>query len=322
MLRPDEAGHDRSALTARRRGRLYVGTSGFAYPGWSPRFYPAGLRAAGFLAHYASRLAAVELNNTYYQQPKPDKVDAWLAATPPTFRFTVKAQRGGSFRTMTGRPDRERPVADRAVPRVRGAARARSCFASRTAASATTTGWRRCSAAWPRDLPLTMEFQDPSWHVDETFAALAAAGAALCTTELPEDATRRRSGGPARSCTCACAATTTRPTRLDAWATRLEPFLAAGDDAFVFFRHDEVGSRTGAGAALAEAVAAAHLSARCRADQPRDPSAGPNDHEQLEPLGDVVERVRHVRRPRRRATRGRRRGSRHSTVIRPRPATT
>ena len=35
-------------------GRLFVGTSGFAYPGWSPRFYPAGLRADGFLAHYAS----------------------------------------------------------------------------------------------------------------------------------------------------------------------------------------------------------------------------------------------------------------------------
>ena len=32
-----------------------------------------------------------------------------------------------------------------------------------------------------------MEFQDPSWHVDETFEALARAGAALCATELPED---------------------------------------------------------------------------------------------------------------------------------------
>jgi hypothetical protein len=33
--------------------------------------------------------------------------------------------------------------------------------------------------AWPRDLPVTLEFQDPSWHVDETFASLAAVGAAL-----------------------------------------------------------------------------------------------------------------------------------------------
>ena len=28
-------------------GRVYTGTSGFAYPGWAPRFYPAGLAADG-----------------------------------------------------------------------------------------------------------------------------------------------------------------------------------------------------------------------------------------------------------------------------------
>jgi uncharacterized protein YecE (DUF72 family) len=31
------------------------------------------------------------------------------------------------------------------------------------------------------------------------------------------------------------------PAELAAWRDRLEPFLAAGDDAYVFFRHDEVG---------------------------------------------------------------------------------
>jgi uncharacterized protein YecE (DUF72 family) len=37
------------------------------------------------------------------------------------------------------------------------------------------------------------------------------------------------------------------PAELDAWRDRLEPFLDVGDDAFVFFRHDE----TGRGAELA-----------------------------------------------------------------------
>ena len=30
-------------------GRLRTGTSGFAYPAWAPRFYPAGLRGDGLL---------------------------------------------------------------------------------------------------------------------------------------------------------------------------------------------------------------------------------------------------------------------------------
>ena len=31
------------------------------------------------------------------------------------------------------------------------------------------------------------------------------------------------------------------PAEVAAWAERLRPFLEAGDDAFVFFRHDDVG---------------------------------------------------------------------------------
>ena len=159
-------------------GRLYVGTSGFAYPDWSPRFYPAGLRGDGLLRYYASRLTACELNNTFYQQPKPAKVDAWLAATPPSFRFAVKAQRGASFRSLAVDPAESVPWLTDPLRR----------FGERlgTILFRVPDGVRRDDdrlaamlAAWPRDLPLTMEFQDASWHVDEVFGALAAAGAAL-----------------------------------------------------------------------------------------------------------------------------------------------
>jgi uncharacterized protein YecE (DUF72 family) len=96
-------------------------------------------------------------------------------------------------------------------------------------------------AAWPRDLPVTMEFQDSSWHVDEVYAALAAAGASICTTELPDDPeppTIRRSGP---FLYLRLRRHDYSPAELAAWADRLEPFLADGIDAFVFFRHDEVG---------------------------------------------------------------------------------
>jgi uncharacterized protein YecE (DUF72 family) len=63
-------------------GRLRTGTSGFAYPAWAPRFYPPGLPSGRLLEHYASRLPAVELNNTFYRSPTPAATAAWLAATP------------------------------------------------------------------------------------------------------------------------------------------------------------------------------------------------------------------------------------------------
>ncbi len=240
---------------ARPTGRLHTGTSGFAYPAWAPRFYPPGLKADGLLRHYATRLTAVELNNTFYQQPSPSKVAAWLEATPPGFRFSVKAQRGGSYRSMTGQPEPGLPVAHRTVPGVRGRLG--------TVLFRVPDGLRRDDdrlaallAAWPRDLPLTLEFQDPSWAVDETIAALTAAGAALCSTDLPDDPeppTIRRTG-PFLYLRLRRHDYT--PGDLDAWVRRLAPFIEAGDDAFVFFRHDEVGRGAELALELADAWAA------------------------------------------------------------------
>ena len=235
-------------------GRLFVGTSGFAYPGWAPRFYPTGLGAKGLLAYYAERLPAVELNNTYYASPKADKVAAWVAATPDDFRFSVKAQRGGSFRSLQVDPGES-------VAWLTGPYRA---FGERlgTVLFRVPENVRRDDAklagllaAWPVDLPLTLEFQDPSWHVDETFAALAGVGAALCATELPEDAeppTLRRTG-PFHY--LRLRRNDYSDAELAAWAARIEPFLSAGDHVYAFFRHDEVGRGAELALAFQEAVA-------------------------------------------------------------------
>lgn len=236
-------------------GRLFVGTSGFAYPDWAPRFYPAGLPAARLLEHYASRLPAVELNNTYYASPKAAKVAAWVAAAGPEFRFAVKAQRGGSFRALQVDPATS-------VPWLTDPYRA---FGEKlgTVLFRVPDGVRRDDeklaallAAWPSDIPLTMEFQDASWHVDETFTALQRVGAALCATELPDDPeppTLRRTGTflylRLRRHDYDAAA-------IAGWAARVEPFLASGDDVYAFFRHDEVGRGAELALELAEALGA------------------------------------------------------------------
>ncbi len=95
---------------------------------------------------------------------------------------------------------------------------------------------------WPREIPLAFEFQHASWHVDETFAVLASIGAVLCATdldELAEPPTVRRTGS---FLYLRLRRTTYDEAALAGWAARIEPFLAAGDDAFVFFRHDADGT--------------------------------------------------------------------------------
>src|SRR4029077_18749695 len=71
--------------------QLYTGTSGFAYPSWKPRFYPADLPEKKFLEHYAGRLNCDEINYTFRRMPAATTLEKWVGATPAEFRFACKA---------------------------------------------------------------------------------------------------------------------------------------------------------------------------------------------------------------------------------------
>jgi uncharacterized protein YecE (DUF72 family) len=79
---------------------LRVGTSGWSYPSgkgtWNGLFYPAGrsTRAgtAGFdeLRFYAEHFDTVEVNSTFYGQPRPEVTRTWADRTPDGFEFSLK----------------------------------------------------------------------------------------------------------------------------------------------------------------------------------------------------------------------------------------
>ena len=220
---------------------MLAGTSGFSYAGWAPRFYPPGLRSAGLLPHYASRLPACELNNTFYARPKEDRIRAWRDAVPDGFRFVVKAQRGASVRALYGDAQESVSWLTEFLP---GFGDRLGAVLFRVGSEIPRNDERLAAllAAWPASIPLVLEAQHPSWVADETFAALRAANAVLCTTDLDEQAEApdiRRTGSflylRLRRSAYAGA-------ELDAWARRLVPFLDDGLDAYVLFRHDEDGT--------------------------------------------------------------------------------
>ena len=69
---------------------IRIGTSGWSYPGWRPRFYPVGLKPGEFLGYYASRFPTVELNTTAYRLPAAEQFARWADAVPEGFRFAPK----------------------------------------------------------------------------------------------------------------------------------------------------------------------------------------------------------------------------------------
>jgi uncharacterized protein YecE (DUF72 family) len=76
---------------------LRIGTSGWNYPSgrgtWNGVFYPPSRRRPkGFdeLAYYAEHFNTVEVNNTFYGQPRAEITRGWVERTPQHFDFAVK----------------------------------------------------------------------------------------------------------------------------------------------------------------------------------------------------------------------------------------
>ncbi len=74
-----------------RRGNVHVGTVGWSYPDWKGCFYPKGTAARDYLAFYAGRFRAVEVDSTFYAWPKRTNLQQWAEKVPPGFRFALKA---------------------------------------------------------------------------------------------------------------------------------------------------------------------------------------------------------------------------------------
>jgi uncharacterized protein YecE (DUF72 family) len=74
-------------------GRILVGTSSWADPGFVKEWYPPKLAARERLPWYAQRFGYVELNSSFYAVPDRNTVHKWVKETPDDFVFDVKVHR-------------------------------------------------------------------------------------------------------------------------------------------------------------------------------------------------------------------------------------
>jgi uncharacterized protein YecE (DUF72 family) len=74
-------------------GRIVIGTSSWADPGFVEEWYPDGLPARERLPFYAERFEGVEVNSTFYAIPSATTTATWAKVTPDDFTFDVKLHR-------------------------------------------------------------------------------------------------------------------------------------------------------------------------------------------------------------------------------------
>jgi uncharacterized protein YecE (DUF72 family) len=225
---------------------LYAGTSGFAYPAWKPEFYPEKLPQKEFLRHYATRLNAVEINYTFRRLPSASTLEAWVAQTPDTFRFCVKAhQRITHIQRLKTSEFTE--VFFKAVEPLRSSGRLGAvlfqlppnlkCDAALLAAFLETL---------PTDVRCAFEFRNTGWLTDEIYGLLERHGTALCLAESDKlEIPRVITAGFVYSRLRKPEYSAGERTEI---AVRSREMLAAGRELFVFFKHED----TPAGALYAE----------------------------------------------------------------------
>ncbi len=72
---------------------IRIGTSGWNYRHWRGVFYPSKLPVHRWLSYYSQFFDTVEVNATFYGSLKRETLRRWLAETPESFVFAVKASR-------------------------------------------------------------------------------------------------------------------------------------------------------------------------------------------------------------------------------------
>lgn len=164
--------------------RVYAGTSGWAYTSWKPDFYPPKLNSAKFLNYYAGRLNSVEVNYTFRTLPTRKLLKGWIAATPPGFKFAVKAHQSI---THIKRLRNAKGVTSKFIATLRPFQEADKLgpvlFQLPPNLKCDLTLLTEFLAGLPHHVRSAFEFRHDSWFQDAVFAILHKAGVALCLAE-------------------------------------------------------------------------------------------------------------------------------------------
>lgn len=171
-------------------GRVFIGTSGYAYPHWRGLFYPETLPQREWLRFYADHFETVELNNPFYRLPEAKMFRAWRDAVPREFVFSVKGSRYITHIKKLAAPAQPlRLLLGRA--RALGPALGPLLFQLPPGWGPNLERLERFLEALSRQrmvpaLRAVLEVRHPGWTERAVVTRLTQAGVALCLADWPE----------------------------------------------------------------------------------------------------------------------------------------
>ena len=187
---------------------LRIGTSGWNYPAgrgtWNGIFYPAAPKGrrgqAGArpkfdeLAYYAEHFDTVEVNTTFYGQPRATVAQTWADRTPSGFEFSLKLNRKLTHADISGVPPLDLESIDeyrRGIEPLAAAGKIGALLAQFPPSFKQTPesqGYLDALLQRFRDYPIAVELRHRSWSDDfsATLSLLNSHDAALTQIDEPK----------------------------------------------------------------------------------------------------------------------------------------
>lgn len=229
----------------KRKGNIYIGTSGWSYKHWKGTFYPEGTKAKEEFHYYQDNFDTVEINNSFYRLPSAETIKNWERSVSKDFLFSVKASRYITH-----------------LKKLHDAGDALNEFLNRISALETKLGpllfqlppnmkynAERLQAflqELPEDHRYVFEFRNKEWYCEEAYDLLRSYNCSFCIFELagvftPEMVTADfvyvRLHGPGKNKYQG----SYTDEQLEEWADKCKAWQRKSLDVFIYFDNDEKG---------------------------------------------------------------------------------
>ena len=227
-----------------KKGKIYIGTSGWHYKHWRGTFYPADIKQDEQFSYYSKHFKTVEINNSFYMLPSVKTFQDWRKASLKDFVFAVKASRFIThmkkldvdvesihtfFSHVSFLRDKKGPVLFQLPPKWKVNAERLKTFLSRL----------------PRGYRYSFEFRNHTWYDEKIYKLLEKHNCAFCIYELefhqsPVEVTADfvyiRLHGPGHKYQGSYSDEV-----LKKWARLCLRWQKQGKDVFVYFDNDQAG---------------------------------------------------------------------------------
>ena len=252
-LPPDHP--DTTSLLARAQASapappaVYVGCPIWTNKAWLGSYFPASIKEADYLHHYARQFNSIELNTTHYRIPDAPTVRKWRDAVPTGFKFCPKMPQSISHERELYNADELTTAFCRAISGLEDRLGPAFLQLPPTFGPEHLRRLERYLLDFPDYVPLAVELRHPRWFADTglrdtVFALFEALNKTLVLTDVAgrRDVLHQRLTTPTAFIRFnGHGLGNSDYRRADAWAERLASWLRAGlHTAYVFIHQKDI----------------------------------------------------------------------------------